>query len=137
MVKFPFLQQFIGKFFIYHYSLSRDFHISVSRCFFHQSLSNSKSPQVSKTLLSILAVLNNAVSTGPLTSKSSSPFSNHLVTVPNAPITISIIVTCMFHSFLIPKQGRGIYPSLHILSVLFCGQPGQQSRQFWKFSFFC
>ena len=66
---------------------------------FHWSLSDSKSPQVSRTLLGILAVLNNAVvwmvSTRPLTSKSSSPFSNHLVTVPNAPITIGIIVTCM------------------------------------------
>ena len=39
------------------------------------------------------------VSTRPPTSKSSSPFSNRLVTVPNAPITIGIIVTCMFHSF--------------------------------------
>ena len=39
------------------------------------------------------------VSTRPPTSKSSSPFSNPLVTVPNAPITIGIIVTCMFHSF--------------------------------------
>ena len=52
---------------------------------------------------SILAVRNNAVvwmvSTRPPTSKSSSPFSNPLVTVPNAPITIGIIVTCMFHSF--------------------------------------
>ena len=70
---------------------------------FHWSLSDSKSPQVSRTLLSILAVLNNAVvcmvSTRPLTSKSSSPFINPLVTVPNAPITIGIIVTCMFHSF--------------------------------------
>ena len=70
---------------------------------FHWSLSDSKSPQVSRTLLSILAVLNNAVdwmvSTRPPTSKSSSPFSNPLVTVPNAPITIGIIVTCMFHSF--------------------------------------
>ena len=28
---------------------------------FHQSLSDSKSPQVSRTLLSILAILNNAV----------------------------------------------------------------------------
>ena len=69
--------------------------------FFHWSLSDSKSPQVSRTLLSILAVLNNAViwmvSTPPPTSKSSSPFSNPLV--PNAPITIGIIVTCMFHSF--------------------------------------
>ena len=64
---------------------------------------DSKSPQVSRTLLSILAVLNNAVvwmvSTRPPTSKSSSPFSNPLVTVPNTPITIGIIVTCMFHSF--------------------------------------
>ena len=70
---------------------------------FHWSLSDSKSPQVSRTLLSILAVLNNAivwmVSTRPQTSKSSSPFSNPLVTVPNAPITVGIIVTCMFHSF--------------------------------------
>ena len=70
---------------------------------FHGSLSNSKSPQVTRTLLSILAVLNNAVvwmvSTRPLTSKSSSPFSFPLVTVPNAAITIGIIVTCMFHSF--------------------------------------
>ena len=70
---------------------------------FHWSLSDCKSPQVSRTLLSILAVLNNAVvwmvSTRPPTSKSSSPFSNPLVTVPNAPITIGIIVTCMFYSF--------------------------------------
>ena len=65
--------------------------------------SDFKSPQVPRTLLSILAVLSNAVvwmvSSRPPTSKSSSPFSNPLVTVPKAPITISIIVTFMFHSF--------------------------------------
>ena len=70
---------------------------------FHWSSSDSKSPQVSSTLLSILAVLNNAVvsmvSTRPPTSKFSSPFNNPLVTVPKAPITIGIIVTFMFHSF--------------------------------------
>ena len=70
---------------------------------FHWSLSDIKSPQVSRTLLSILAVLNNAVvwmvSSRPPTSKSSSSFSNSFVTVPNAPITIGIIVTCVFHSF--------------------------------------
>ena len=70
---------------------------------FHWSLSDSKSPPVSKTLISILAVLNNAVvwmvSTLPPTTKSSSPFNNPLVTVPKAPITIGIIVTFMFHSF--------------------------------------
>ena len=70
---------------------------------FHWSLSDSKFPQVSRTLLNILAVLNNIVvwmvSTRPPISKSSNPFSNPLVTVPNAPITIGIIVTRMFHSF--------------------------------------
>ena len=81
----------------YYYLLIRAFYMV-----FHWSLSDSKSPQVSK-ILSILAVLNNAVVwmvfTRPPISKSSSPFSNPLVTVPNAPITIGIIVTCMFHSF--------------------------------------
>ena len=70
---------------------------------FHWSLSDNKPPQVSWTLLSILAVLNNAVdwmvSTRPPTSKSSDSFNNSLVTAPNAPITIGIIVTFMFHSF--------------------------------------
>ena len=70
---------------------------------FHWSLSDSKSPQVSRTRLSILAVLSNAVvwivSTRPPTSKSSSPFNNPLVIVPKAPITIGTIVTFMFHSF--------------------------------------
>ena len=73
---------------------------------FHWSLSDSKSPQVSRTLLSILPVLSNAVvwmvSTRPPTSKSSSPFNSPLVTVPNAPIKIGIIVTFMIHIFLIP-----------------------------------
>ena len=70
---------------------------------FHWRLSDSKSPQVSRTLLSILAVFNNAVvwmvSTRSPTPKSSRPFNNPLVIVPKAPITISIIVTFMFHSF--------------------------------------
>ena len=70
---------------------------------FYWSLSDSKSPQVSRTRLSILAVLSNAVvwivSTRPPTSKSSRPFNNPLVTVPNAPITIGTIVTFIFHSF--------------------------------------
>ena len=81
---------------------------------FHWSLSDSKSPQVSRTLLSILGVLNYAVvwmvSTLPPISKSSSPFSNPLVTLPNAPITIGIIVTCMFHSFF-NSQARSKYLS--------------------------
>ena len=82
---------------------------------FHWSLSDSKSPQVSRTLLCMLAVLNNAlvwmVSTRPPTSKSSSLFSNPLVTVPNTSITIGIIVNCIFHSFFSPLA-RSRYLSL-------------------------
>ena len=89
---------------------------------FHWNLSDSKSPQVSRTLLSILAVLNNVVvwmvSARPPTSKSSSPFSNPLVTVPNAPITIGIIVTCMFHSFF-NSLARSRYLSLFSHSFSF------------------
>ena len=89
---------------------------------FQSSLSENKSPQVSRTLLSILAVLNNAVvwmvSSRPPTSKSSSPFSNPLVTVPNAPITIGIIVTFMFLSFF-NSLARFRYLSFFSLSFIF------------------
>ena len=106
---------------------------------FHWRLSDSKSPQISRTLLSILPVFNNAVvwmvSTRLPTSKSSMPFNNPLVTVPKAPITIGIIVTFMFHSFFFNSLARSRY-SFHIFSVVFCGLPGQQSRQFCRFSFF-
>ena len=109
---------------------------------FQWNLSDSKSPQVSRTLLSILADLNDVVvwivSTRSLISKSSSSFINPLVTVQRAPITISINITFIFQSFFsIPLQGQGIYPSFHFLSLLLCGQPGQQSQQFCKFSIFC
>ena len=64
-------------------------------------LSDSKSPQVSRTRLRTLAVLSNAiiwiVSTRPPTSKFSRPFNNPLVIVPKAPIIIGTIVTFMFH----------------------------------------
>ena len=70
---------------------------------FHRRLSDSKSPQVSRTLLSVLAVFINAVvwmvSARPPTFKSSRPFNNLLVTVPKAPITIGTIVSFIFYSF--------------------------------------
>ena len=101
---------------------------------FNWSLSDSKSLQVSRTLLSILAIFNNAVvwmvCPRPPTSKSSSPFSNPLVTVPNAPITIGIIVTCIFHRFF-NSLARSRYLSLFSHSFSFIlWQPGQQSQQF-------
>ena len=59
---------------------------------FHWSLSDTKSPHVFRTLLSIIADLNNAivwiVCTCPLISMSSSPFVNALANVPRAQITI-------------------------------------------------
>ena len=70
---------------------------------FHRSQSDNKSLQVSRTLLGILADLTNAlvwmVFTRPLISKSSSPCTNLLVTVPKTSITIGIIVTFMFQIF--------------------------------------
>ena len=89
---------------------------------FHWSLSDSKSPQVSRTRLSILAVLSNAVvwivSTRLPTSNSSRPFNNPLVTVPNAPITIGTIITFMFHSFF-NSLARSRYLSFFSLSFRF------------------
>ena len=69
----------------------------------HLSLSDSKSLQVSRALLTILADLNNAVVwmvfTRPLISKSSCPWINPLVTVPRAPIALGITVTFMSQFF--------------------------------------
>ena len=70
---------------------------------FFWSLSDSKSPQVSRTLLSILVDLNNGVvlmvSICSLIPKSFSPFANYLRLVPSEAITIGITFTLMFHSF--------------------------------------
>ena len=71
--------------------------------FFYWSLGDSKSLQVSRPLLSILADLSNAVvwmvSTRPLIFKSSSPCTNPLITVLSESFRIGITVTFMFHSF--------------------------------------
>ena len=77
----------------------------------HSSLSDSKSPWVSRTLLSILTDLNNAVvwlvSAFHLISKSSNPLSKPLGTILSAPITVIVI----FYSSL----ARSKYLSLFLL----------------------
>ena len=69
----------------------------------HWGLTDSKSPKVSWTLLSILADLNKAVvwmvSIPPIISKISSPYTISLLTVSRVPITIGINITFMFQSF--------------------------------------
>ena len=89
---------------------------------FYWSLSDSKSPQVSRTRLRILAVDSNAVisilSTRPSTSKSSRLFNNPLVIVPRAPITVGTIVTFMFRSFF-NCLARSRYLSFFSLSFRF------------------
>ena len=85
---------------------------------FHFSLSTNKFPQVSRTLPSILANLKNAVvwmlSTCPLISKSSIPFTISLEIVPSAPMTTGITVTFCFCS-----QATSMYLSLFSLSFKF------------------
>ena len=72
---------------------------------FRGSLSDSQSLQVSRTLLSFLLDLNNAVasmiSTYSIIFNSSSPCTNLLVTVLSAPITFGITITFIFRSFFI------------------------------------
>ena len=86
---------------------------------------------MSRTLLTILAVLNNTVvwtvSTLPVTSKSSCPCTNPLVTVQIAPITIGIIVTFMFHSFF-NSLARSRYLSLFSHSFNFTLWPAGTAK---------
>ena len=89
---------------------------------FRGSLSDSKSPQVSRTFLSILADLNNIVvwmvSSCPLISKSSSLLINPLEILPSAPITINTTITFVFHSFFC-SLATSKYLSLFSLSFNF------------------
>ena len=91
------------------------------------SLSDSKSLHASRTLLSILADLNNAevltVSTRPVISKSSSPYTNPFVTVQGASIIIGIIVTFMYHSFCqFPNKVKILFPLLHSFNFIMSGR---------------
>ena len=107
---------------------------------FHWNLSDSKSPQVSRTRLRILAVLSNAViwivSTRPPTSKTSRLFNNSLVIVPKASITIGTIVTFMFHSFF-NSLARSRYLSFFSLSFRFILWSAETAKwTIWQILFF-
>ena len=99
-----------------------------------------QSPEVSKTFLCILADLSKdlvcIVSIRFLIAKSSNPFTNLLMTVPRASITISITSTFVFHSFFNSQVRLRYYPLLFAFFQIYCGQPKQQSSQLFMFSFF-
>ena len=88
----------------------------------HWILSYSQSPQVSRTLLSILADLNKdvvwMVCNRPVISKSSCPCIIPLVAVSSTPIAIGITVTFMFHSHFFISLASSWYLSLFLLSCL-------------------
>ena len=115
---FPVSFLFLANYYYYYLSFSHQRKQMVP----HWRLSDSKSSQVSRTLLSILAVFSNAVvwmvSTRQPTSKSSWPFNNPLVTVQKAPIIIGIIVTFMFHC-IFNSLARSRYLSLFSHSFSF------------------
>ena len=79
------------------------FHTNIN---FHWSLTDSKSPQVSRTFLSILADLSNAVVCMvlicPLISNFSSLLSNPLGIVPGATIAIGITIIIIIIIYLKP-----------------------------------
>ena len=85
-------------------------------------LRDSKRPQVYRTLLNILADLNNSVVsmvfTPSLISKNSNSSFNPLVTLPRAPTTVDITVTYMLHS-VFNSQARSRYLALFLLSFSF------------------
>ena len=101
----------------YHYLTPLEFFTSVIARVFHWSLGDSKSLQVSRTHLRILAVLSNAVlwivSTRPTTSKSSRTFNNPLVIVPNAPITIGTYYYYYYYYYYYSRE--------FLTSALACG----------------
>ena len=107
---------------------------------FSWKLSGSKSPQVSRTLLSILANLNNAVIwmvfARSLISNSSSPLIKPFEIIQSAPITINITISLMFHNFfLVLWWGLSTCLSSCFLWFSPCGPLGWLSILFGRFYF--
>ena len=101
---------------------------------FHRRLCDSKSAQVSRSLLIILGEFNNAVvwmvSTRPPNSKSSRPFNDiHSLCQKHQSQLVQSTLSCSLVSSIL-SPGRDTCPSFHILSVLFCGKPGSTVDNF-------
>ena len=101
---------------------------------FYWSPSDSKSPQVSRTLISILPDPSSpVVSIFFLVCSFFCLFSRILETIPGAPTTIGIIFTLMFHNFF-NSAGRSKYSSVSRLS--FHSMIRRNSKIHWMKSYF-
>ena len=87
---------------------------------FYWSLSDSKSSQVSRTLLNILADLNNTViwMVSACSTISNRPLTKSLGIVPSTPTTNGITVTFILHSFF-SSQSRLKYLPRFLFSLIF------------------
>ena len=140
---FPFLshvQVFFPLFVVWNYYSTSMRVFSHQLMVFHWSLSDCKSLQVTRTLLSILVDLNYSVVwmifTCYLISKSSSSCTNPFVPVPSSPITIGITVTFMSHSFF-RSQARSRYLCLFSFSFNFTlWSVGAAKSIIWQVLFF-
>ena len=119
------------------------FHNCVSWWVFLWSLSDSKYPQVSRTLLSILADLNNdvvwMVYTRALIFKSYSVCANPLVILSKVLITISTTFIFMFHIFFVFLKDLGTYLSIRFLKPVIsrnCKVHYSAGSPFFLFFFF-
>ena len=107
------------------------------------NLTGRKSSNVSRTLPSILTDLNNAVvwrvSSCPLISKSSSPFTNVFEIVSSgAPISAFFTVTLTFHRFFYSSLERSIYLFFFSLSFVFTlTSAGTAKSTIWQVLFLC
>ena len=103
---------------------------------FHWRLNDCQFSQVPGTLLSILAILNNAVvwiiSIRPPISNCSCSFPKLLGTVPSAPIATSITVILIFHSFL-SSSARPKYLSLSFRFLFFFFGPLRRQNSLFLF----
>ena len=116
--------------FFYIWFVKDNYYFIPLRVFLHQSLlmgflrslNDNTSPHISRTLLNILADLNNVivwmVLILPLISDSSSLFSKPFGTIPSAPITIGITVILVFHC-IFSSQARSKYFSIFSQSFIF------------------
>ena len=100
---------------LYYYYYFVSFSCQLQSMVFHWRLIDRKYLQVTRTLLNILANLNNAViwmvSIRPLIFKSSILIISPLVSVQSEEITIGITITFMFQSFFFSSRARSRYLS--------------------------